>query len=111
AETFGIQALPVGFVNGLLLMGSPLLDEAGMRALVEAEIARSKRMMQEGIPRKDVYATLMKGAVTKRIAEVEAARKLREKQEAAKAGGEEAQLAHFVKPNPNYRYAVPSTGG
>ena len=109
AKTLGIAALPVGFVNGLFLMGSPLVDEAGMRALVEGEIAMAKSMMRDGTPRAKVYDALMAGAVVKSVRETADAKALREqvakKTEAAK------QIKDAIQtPDPAKRYAVaPST--
>jgi protein-disulfide isomerase len=109
AEIFGIRALPIGFVNGLPLLGSPLLDEAGMRRLIEAEVARSRRLLQDGVPRDRVYATYMDGAVVKSVMESDEAKALREKRGAAGEAAK-APLATFVKPNPAKRYALPEGG-
>jgi len=106
AELFNIRALPIGFVNGLPLLGSPLLDEPGMRRLVEAEIARSRRMMQDGVSRDRLYAAYMEGAVVKSVMESEEALKLREKRD-AELGEPQAPTVTFVKPNPSKRYDVP----
>lgn len=106
AEIFGIRALPIGFVNGLPLLGSPLVDEEGMRRLIEAEIARSRRLLQDGVARDRVYATYMDGAVVKSVMESDEAKALREKRE-AELGGTKPPLATFVKPDPRKRYAVP----
>ncbi len=106
ATQFGIRALPVGFVNGLFLMGSPLLSESGMRGLVEAEIGQARRLMQEGTLRKDVYAAFMRGALRKPVIENEDAQELRSKR-AALLGDKPAANVPRNGPDRRARYAVP----
>lgn len=106
ATQFGIRALPVGFVNGLFLMGSPLLSESGMRGLVEAEIGQARRLMQEGTLRKDVYAAFMRGALRRPVTENEDARALRAKR--AAQGGQPSRPGVPTRgPDRQARYAIP----
>ena len=103
----GSCALPVGFVNGLFLMGSPLLNEASMRALVEAEIEQARRLMQDGTPRQEVYAAFMRGALRKMVAETDEAKALREARAAQQPATD--PLAPPVRgPDRSARYDVPT---
>jgi len=106
ATQFGIRALPVGFVNGLFLMGSPLLSESGMRELVKAEIGQARRLMQEGTLRKDVYAAFMRGALRKPVMENADAQELRNKR-AGLLDDKPAANVPVNGPDRRARYSVP----
>jgi len=106
AQTLGIQALPIGFVNGLFLMGAPLVDEDGLRSLIDAEIARAHQLMQEGTPRPEVYEKFQEGAVLKPVLEVDAAKKLREQRKEELAASEKP--TGLAAPKGDVRYAVPA---
>lgn len=105
AQTLGIQALPIGFVNGLFLMGGPLLDEDGLRSLIDAEMARARALIQEGTPRPEVYEKLQEGAVLEPVLENEAAKELREKRKQQLA--DDAKPTGLAAPEGGKRYDVP----
>ena len=97
--------MPVVFVNGLFVLG--FKEEEGMRALVEAEMATSRRMIGEGTPRAALYETFMAGAVRERGAVAEATSKDQNAQSLAAERKAERAPQKLTAPDGSQRYAVP----
>jgi protein-disulfide isomerase len=102
ATELGIRGLPVTFVNGLYLPG--FIDEKTMDGIVAEEITRAKALVDEGVARADLYATLMAKAATKPVGEHDAAKELRADMAKQKAAAEPKQ--QLVAPKGDARYRI-----
>ena len=117
AAELGITALPVGFANGLFVLG--FKEEEGWHALIDREIATARQFMQEGKQRGEVYGEFMRTAKRGRgdegtsdngggnqedVAAKEAERLRAERAAAAEA----AKPAALASPAFDKRYAVPA---
>ncbi|MFW5921493.1 MAG: DsbA family protein, partial [Polyangiales bacterium] len=60
ARKLGVTGTPVSFVNGRKVTGAKPF--AAMEALVRQEIALARERMEEGVPREELYPTLMQQA-------------------------------------------------
>jgi protein-disulfide isomerase len=100
----GVGPLPAAFVNGLFVLG--FKDEAGWHALIDSEIARARRMMQDGISRDAIYAELMKSASTSPVRDSDDAKNLRAEARNAK----NAVPVKLTTPDGAKRYRVPEDG-
>lgn len=103
AATFGVQALPVAFVNGLFLIG--FHEEDAWHGLIDEEIKRAREMLKAGTPRAALYAEIMKTAATKRVVETVDAEKMRDNLKAQQDAAKQAPK-NVVRPDPAKRYAV-----
>ncbi|TPV96787.1 MAG: hypothetical protein B7733_03035 [Myxococcales bacterium FL481] len=115
ALALGIAAGPVTFINGLVLMGGQA-NEAAWHTLIDAEIARARALLRDGVARADVYAEITKGAKVGRIRETDAATKLREEAKRDRAshpssdGGGSSAFAVDKRPEADKRYRVVADG-
>lgn len=102
ATSLGIKGLPVTFINGLYLAG--FVDEATMHGIVDEEIKRARAMVDEGVPRAELYTTLMAKAATKRVGEPDKAGELRA--ELAKQAAAKDPPKTLVQPRGDARYRI-----
>lgn len=102
ATTLGIKGLPVTFVNGLYLAG--FVDEATMHGILDEEIKRARALVDDGVPRAELYATLMAKAATKAVGQPEAAEALRA--DLAKKAAASEPPKTLVEPRGDARYRV-----
>jgi protein-disulfide isomerase len=109
ATELGIRALPVAFINGLFLMGAQP-DEHAWHAIIDEEMKRSRRMMQDGTPRPDLYAAYMKTAKRGLVGESPEAEELRTQRMVEKAAAEAEKRVTRKGPESDQRYAVPTEG-
>jgi protein-disulfide isomerase len=109
ATELGIRALPVAFVNGLLLMGAQT-DEAAWHALVDEEIRKARELERQGTPRDRLYAAIQAGARRGPVGETDDAKALRSRREAERGAQAELAKAALASPDPGTRYAVPTDG-
>jgi protein-disulfide isomerase len=61
AEMFDVHQTPAFFANGRPLSGAP--SEASLRALVEGELARARKLVATGVQKDALYAELTKNGV------------------------------------------------
>jgi protein-disulfide isomerase len=95
----GVVGVPASFVNGLYVPG--YADEATWHGIVDGEIARARKLVDEGTPRAELYATLMASASTERVDAPPDAAALRKQIEERKPSARE-----IVAPRADARYAV-----
>jgi len=105
ATSLGIKGLPVTFVNGLYLAG--FVDEAAMHGIVDEEIKRARALVDDGVPRADLYPTLMSKASTKRVGMPEDAEGLRA--DLAKKAAAAAPPKTLIQPRGDARYRIGPT--
>ncbi len=101
ATTLGITGLPAMFVNGLYLAG--FVEESTMHGIVDEELKRARALVDDGVPRAELYATMMASAATKRVAEP-AADDLRK--QLADKQADAAPPKKLVEPNGESRYRI-----
>jgi protein-disulfide isomerase len=102
ATSLGIKGLPVTFVNGLYLAG--FVDEPTMHGIVDEEIKRARALVDDGVPRADLYTTLMSKASTKRVGTHEDAAALRA--DLAKKAADAAPPKTLIQPAGDKRYRI-----
>ncbi len=102
ATSLGIKGLPVTFVNGLYLAG--FVDEQTMHGIVDEEIKRARALVDDGVPRAELYTTLMSKASTKRVGLPDDAKGLRD--ELAKKAADAAPPKTLIKPQGDKRYRI-----
>ncbi|MBC8067887.1 MAG: thioredoxin domain-containing protein [Deltaproteobacteria bacterium] len=101
ATALGITGLPVMFVNGLYMAG--FVEEATLHGIVDEELRRARALVDDGVPRAELYATLMKNAASKRVSEPaadELRKQLADKQAAA------APPTTIIEPRGDARYRI-----
>ncbi len=105
ATALGVNGLPAVFVNGLYLAG--FVDEATMHGILDEEIKRARAMLDDGVPRAELYATMMRNATTKRVAEPESAQALRDELAKAQAADKAVrEPKSLVAPKSDARYRI-----
>jgi len=102
ATTLGIKGLPVTFVNGLYIAG--FVDEPTMHGIVDEEIRRARGLLDDGVPRAELYATMMAKAANKPVGAPEDAGALRA--ELAKKAADAAPPQVLVEPRGDARYRI-----
>ncbi|HET6585642.1 MAG TPA: thioredoxin domain-containing protein [Nannocystaceae bacterium] len=75
ATALGITGLPVAFVNGLYVAG--YADEKTWHGILKEEMKRARAVVDDGVPRAELYASLMAKAATKRVGKPEGTDELR----------------------------------
>ncbi|MFT3771358.1 MAG: thioredoxin domain-containing protein [Minicystis sp.] len=72
AKSLGVEGTPSFFINGRILRGAQPVG--AFRAVIDEEIAKAAALVKRGVRPEDVYATIMKDAVTAKVdAEAQAA--------------------------------------
>ncbi len=104
ATALGIKPLPAAFVNGLFVLG--FKDEPTWHALIDREIASARKLMQDGIPRTQIYAEFMRTATVGTVDDdSDEAKRLRAERKAK----QDAESPALMKgPDAGQRYAVPT---
>ncbi len=102
ATALGITGLPVAFVNGLYLAG--YADEKTWHGILKEEIARARALVDEGVPRAELYATMMAKAATKQVGKPEGSKELRDELKARTAAA--APPKAIAKPDGTKRYRI-----
>ncbi len=101
AVALGITGLPATFVNGLYIAG--FIDENTLHGIVDEEIKRARQMLDDGVPRAELYATIIHNASNAPVAAPQA-EELRAKLAEAKAKADASP--RLVPPAPDRRYRV-----
>ncbi len=104
ATTLGVAGLPSMFINGLYLAG--YVDEATLHGILDEEIKRARGLLDDGVPRAELYATMMRTAATKRVGEPEAAAALRAERDQAQAQADAAKPTTIIEPRGDARYRI-----
>ena len=91
ANTFGARGTPYFFVNGRQLRGA--MPFPSFKAVIDEEIAKAETLMEKGVKKEQLYATIIKDAKTKAAAP--------EAQKPAQRAGQ---------PDPKAVYKVPLKG-
>jgi protein-disulfide isomerase len=102
AKALGVTGLPASFVNGLYLPG--FADEATWHAVIDEERRRARELVQQGTPRADVYASLMRSASTSPVGAAPGEEALRK--ELASRSAASTVPTRRAEPDPSKRYAV-----
>ena len=105
ATALGITGLPVAFINGLHLAG--YADEKTWHGILKEEIARARALVDEGVPRAELYASMMAKATTKRVDRPDGTKELREELKERTAAA--APPKSIVKPKGDARYRIEPT--
>jgi protein-disulfide isomerase len=104
ATALGITGLPVIFVNGLYLAG--FVEEASLHGIIDEELRRARALVDDGVPRAELYPTMMRNASSKRVDEP-AADELRKRLAEQQAG---PAAKPTIEPRGDARYRIEPAG-
>lgn len=112
AKGLGVVGLPASFVNGQFMAG--YADEATWHGVIDDQLAQARAKVQGGIPRAELYASLMREATTTPVGATDDEQKLRKKL-ADRTASSTIDPSKIVAPKADQRYDVrigdaPATG-